>query len=211
MPRVASGEGIGTMPPLAMESLSRLFGNPVRLKLLRLFLFNDDAFYSAADAAFRIKASKEATRKELSLLVHAGVIKKKQGKKSERQGLGYVANKKFTHYVALQTFLRDSTDVSDADILTTLRRAGTLRVVALSGIFTSAIETKVDLLVVGDKLDEKPLGNAIHTLEAEMGRELRYAYFTTEEFKYRVGVYDRLVRDVFDYPHRTILDRIGGQ
>jgi hypothetical protein len=73
------------------------------------------------------------------------------------------------------------------------------------------LRVKVDLLVVGDKLDEKPLGNAIHTLEAEMGRELRYAYFTTEEFKYRVGVYDRLVRDVFDYPHRTILDRIGGQ
>ena len=201
--------GIGTMPPLAMESLSRLFGNPVRLKLLRLFLFNDEAFYSLADAAFRIKASKDATRKELSVLVHSGVIKKKQGKKSEGQGLGYAAHKKFAHYEALQTFLRDSTDLNDADILATLRRAGTVRVVALSGIFTSAIETKVDLLVVGDKLEEKVLANAIHTLEAELGRELRYAYFTTEEFKYRVGVYDRLVRDVFDYPHRTILDRLG--
>ena len=200
---------MGTMPPLPMESLSRLFGNPVRLKLLRLFLFNDEAFYSGADAAFRIKASKDATRKELSVLVHSGVIKKKQGKKSEGQGLGYVAHKKFAHYEALQTFLRDSTDLNDADILATLRRAGTVRVVALSGIFTSAIETKVDLLVVGDKLEEKVLANAIHTLEAELGRELRYAYFTTEEFKYRVGVYDRLVRDVFDYPHRTILDRLG--
>ena len=99
--------------------------------------------------------------------------------------------------------------MSDGSILTTLRKAGTLRVVALSGMFTGAVETKVDLLVVGDKLDEKPLANAVHSLEAELGQELRYAYFTTEEFKYRVGVYDRLVRDVFDYPHRTILDRIG--
>ena len=160
-------------------------------------------------AAFRAKASKDAAKKELTLLTHAGVIKKKQGKNAEYQGMGYIANKKFAHYSALQAFLRDSTDVNDVDILTTLRRAGTLRVVALSGIFTSAIETKVDLLVVGDKLEEKPLANAIHSLEAELGRELRYAYFTTEEFKYRVGVYDRLVRDVFDYPHRTILDRIG--
>lgn len=192
-----------------MESLSRLFGNPVRLKLLRLFLFNDEAFYSVADAAFRVKASKDAAKKEIIVLVQAGVVKKKQGKKTQRQGIGYVAQKKFPHYEALQTFLRDSTDLNDADILTTLRRAGTLRVVALSGIFTSAIETKVDLLVVGDKLEDKPLANAIHTLEAELGRELRYAYFTTEEFKYRVGVYDRLVRDVFDYPHRTILDRVG--
>ena len=36
-------------------------------------------------------------------------------------------------------------------------------------------------------------------LLAELGRELRYASFTTEDFKYRVGVYDRLIRDVFDF------------
>jgi hypothetical protein len=192
-----------------MDSLAKLFGNPSRLKLLRLFLFNEDTFYTSADAGFRTKASKVATRKELTALVSAGIIKKKQGKKDERMVAGYVANKKYQHFYALQTFLRDSTDVSDGSILTTLRKAGTLRVVALSGMFTGAVETKVDLLVVGDKLDEKPLANAVHSLEAELGQELRYAYFTTEEFKYRVGVYDRLVRDVFDYPHRTILDRIG--
>ena len=192
-----------------MDSLAKLFGNPSRLKLLRLFLFNEDSFYSTTDAAFRTKASKDNTKKELSILLSAGILKKKQAKKDERSVSGFVANKKYTHFLALQTFLRESTDVSDASIMTMLRKAGTLRVVALSGMFTGAVETKVDLIVVGDKLEEKPLANAIHSLEAELGQELRYAYFTTEEFKYRVGVYDRLVRDVFDYPHRTILDRIG--
>ena len=192
-----------------MDSLAKLFGNPARLKLLRLFLFNEDTFYTSSDAAFRTKANKDIARKELSVLVTAGVIKKKQGKKDDRSVTGFVANKKYQHFFALQTFLRESTDVSDVSILTTLRKAGTLRVVALSGMFTGAVETKVDLLVVGDKLEEKQLANAVHSLEAELGQELRYAYFTTEEFKYRVGVYDRLVRDVFDYPHRTILDRIG--
>ena len=82
-------------------------------------------------------------------LVTAGVIKKKQGKKDDRSVTGFVANKKYQHFFALQTFLRESTDVSDVSILTTLRKAGTLRVVALSGMFTGAVETKVDLLVVG--------------------------------------------------------------
>jgi hypothetical protein len=190
-----------------MDPLSRLFGNPARLKLLRLFLFNDDMTFTAVEAAFRSKTTKEVARKELSTLVAAGVIKKKNGK----NGNGFVANKKFEHYTPLLTFLRDTTDVGDSDILTTLRKAGTLRVVALSGMFTGALEPKIDLLVVGDRLEERPLASAIHTLEAELGRELRYATFTTEEFKYRVGVYDRLVRDVFDYPHRTILDRISAQ
>ncbi len=79
----------------------------------------------------------------------------------------------------------------------------------LSGLFTGAIESKVDIMVVGDKLDEKKLAAAVHHLEAELGRELRYASFSTEEFKYRRGVYDRLIRDVFDYPNRMVLDRLG--
>jgi hypothetical protein len=188
-----------------MDPLSRLFGNPARLKLLRLFLFNDDTVIKAADAGFRSKVAKDMARRELALLIAAGVLKKKTGK----QGSGLMANKKFKHYEALQRFLRETTDVSDAEILSRLRKAGMLRVVALSGLFTGAIEPRVDILVVGDRMEERPLASAIHSLEAELGRELRYAAFTTEEFKYRVGVYDRLVRDVFDYPHRTILDKIS--
>ena len=189
-----------------MDSLAKLFGTPARLKLLRLFYFNDETVFTQADAAFRTKVPKDSARKELSLLLAADVIRKKTGK----QGNGYSANKKYRHFGPLQEFLRDTTDISDTDMLGKLRKAGTLRVVALSGLFTGAVETKVDLLIVGDKLDERQLTNVIHTIEAELGRELRYASFSTEEFKYRVGVYDRLVRDVFDYPHRTILDRISG-
>ena len=50
---------------------------------------------------------------------------------------------------------------------------------------------------------------SVRKLEAELGRELRFAAFTTEDFKYRVGVYDRLVRDVLDFPNRILLDKIG--
>jgi hypothetical protein len=49
----------------------------------------------------------------------------------------------------------------------------------------------------------------IKRLEGEFGREIRYALFSTSDFRYRLGVYDRLIRDVFDYPHRLLLDKIG--
>ncbi|HEX5774711.1 MAG TPA: hypothetical protein VFY28_01980 [Candidatus Paceibacterota bacterium] len=187
-----------------MESLSRLFGNAARLKLLRLFLFNDDTAFTATEAAFRTKTAKPAARKELNLLVQAGVIRKKAGKAGE-----FAAYKRFAHYEPLKVFLRETTDVSDTRLVNTLKRAGALRLIVLSGLFTGAVESKVDILAVGDRLDEKKLASAIHTLEAELGRELRYACFTTEEFKYRRGVYDRLIRDVFDYPNRMPLDRLG--
>lgn len=189
-----------------MDPLSKLFGSNARVKLLRLFLFNEDHWYSLKDASFRSKVSKEATRKEIAHLVLAGVLRKKTVKGS---GMIYASNPRFAHFEPLKTFLRTATGITDTDIGTTLRKAGTLRLVALSGVFTGVPESKVDLLVVGDKLDEKALTGIVRSLEAELGRELRYACFSTEDFRYRIGVYDRLVRDVFDYPHRTILDKIG--
>lgn len=188
-----------------MDSLARLFGSNARLKLLRLFLFNDDVSFTTADASFRTKIPKESARKEMNVLMAAGVLKKK----SATGAAQYQASKKFPYYDQLQQFVRTTTTLSDADIIDTLKKAGSLRLVVLSGLFTGAIETKVDLMVVGDKLEDRHLESAVRTLEAELGRELSFSAFSTEDFRYRVGVYDRLVRDLFDYPHRIVLDRIG--
>ncbi len=188
-----------------MDPLAKLFSSSARLKLLRLFLFNEEAAFPLSDIAFRVSVPKDSVRKELNILLAAGVIKKRPGK----EGMLYSSNRRFNHYVALQTFLRTTTNLSDTDMLTALKKSGALRLVTLSGLFTGAIETKVDLLIVGDKLEDKYLEKAVHELEAELGRELRYATFSTEDYRYRLGVYDRLFRDIFDYPHRTILDKIG--
>jgi hypothetical protein len=42
-----------------------------------------------------------------------------------------------------------------------------------------------------------------------VGKELRYAFFSTDEFKYRMSMYDKLVRDILDYPHKVLLDKLG--
>jgi len=51
-------------------------------------------------------------------------------------------------------------------------------------------------------------GTAVADIEANFGRELRFATFTTEDFAFRVDVKDRLLRDVFDYPHEIIVDKL---
>jgi hypothetical protein len=84
-------------------------------------------------------------------------------------------NKKFPYFEALQTFIRSTTNLSDGAMLNSLKRSGNVRLIVLSGLFTGAIETKVDLLVVGDRLEDRP-ARIIHArLEAELGRELRFA------------------------------------
>jgi len=188
-----------------MQSLAKIFGSPSRLKAIRLFVFNRDAACTLAEIMHRAKLSKDAARHELTELIAAGLIKKKGVGSAAR----YQTNARFEHLDALDAFIRGTTSVNPRRITEVLRRAGTLRLVALSGIFMSVLESQIDLLVVGDRLDDRALAAVVRTLEAEFGREIRYASFATEDFRYRLGVYDRLLRDVFDYPHRLLIDKIG--
>jgi hypothetical protein len=188
-----------------MEPLAKLFGSPARLKVLRLFMFNQNSSFTLASVSSRTKLSTDAVRRELAELVASGLL----AKKGSRAAAQYRVNPRFEHTAALDTFIRETTNVRPKDILAALRRAGTLKLIVLSGFFTSILEPQVDLLVVGDGLEERLLAQAVRSLEAELGREIRYASFTTTDFRYRLGVYDRLLRDVFDYPHRVLIDKIG--
>ncbi|MFZ3043577.1 MAG: hypothetical protein WA058_00495 [Minisyncoccia bacterium] len=188
-----------------MEKLAKVFGSPARLKMLRLFVFNRDTPLTLDEAATRSKVSKEVARREVSELIAAGLLRKK----GERAAALYQIDSRFEHLTALTTFIRETTSVRPQKIVSGLKRAGTLKLVALSGHFTGILEPQIDLLVVGDALDERTLAHAVHALEAELGREIRYASFATADFRYRLGVYDRLLRDVFDYPHRLLVDKIG--
>lgn len=188
-----------------MEPLAKLFGSGARLKTLRLFIFNKDATFTLIEIAERTKLKKEAVRRELIELLAAGLLRKKGAQTPTR----YYTNPHFEHLDALDTFVRETTNVRPQNMIKALKRAGTLRLVALSGLFTGILEAQVDLLIVGDNLEERVLASVVRSLEAELGREIRYASFATADFRYRFGVYDRLLRDIFDYPHRLLIDKIG--
>lgn len=188
-----------------MEPLAKIFGSPARLKLLRLFIFNQKDSFSLSSLSSRTKLTADTVRAELPDLIAAGLIRKR----GDRAGARYQVHPKFEHLAPLDAFIRETTNVRPQDILSALRRAGTLRLVVLSGLFTGMIEPQIDLLVAGDHLEERSIAAVVRSLEAELGREIRYASFETADFRYRRGVYDRLLRDVFDYPHRILLDKIG--
>ena len=69
-------------------------------------------------------------------------------------------------------------------------------------------ESRVDILVVGDKINKTSLQNAMQDIESQIGKELSYAVFNTEDFSYRLDICDKLVRDILDYPHRKILKKL---
>ncbi len=188
-----------------MEPIARIMGSAVRLRLLRLFCFND-AVFTLDEMAFRSKSTKENVRRETALLLAAGFLEKRSAKNGK---VVYAAARRTALFDELRRFLLATTSIDHARIGALMRKAGTVKLLVLTGVFTDAIEAAVDIVVVGDKLDERIIAAGVHLIEAELGRELRYANFETATFNYRLGVYDRLIRDVLDYPHETLINKLG--
>ena len=199
---------------MAVDPLAILFGSQARVKLLRFFLFNPSKEFSFDDISRRARLVRRTARTEIDALLKAGVIKKKVffeqqvGGDKKIRVHGFALDKSFPELQALQTFLFETAPLDGKYVAKQLRKAGTLDCVVLAGVFVRNFEQRLDMLIAMKKLDEKKLESAIRGLESEIGIEIRYAALTTEDLVYRVGMHDRLTRDVFDYPHELLIDRI---
>ncbi len=204
-----------------MDILAKLFGSEAKVKIMRLFLFNPDQPFGRFDIAGRAKVSLPVVRHEIARLRKMGMIKGKRfvvtttvkrGKKTvlkrKKEG-GWILNPAFPYLPAIGNLLINTVLIKHADILRRLNAVGRMKLIILSGVFIQDEDSRVDLLVVGDNIRFAPLENAIRTIESEIGKELRYAAFETADFRYRLGIYDKLVRDILDYPHQKLLDRLG--
>lgn len=204
-----------------MQKLAILFGSAPRVKLLRLFVFNPDQGYERADVCRRARITVDTARRELSSLQRLGLIKRKKFYKTvpqraqgdvettKKRATGWGLDTSFVYLEPLRRFLLDTLLLSDKDIAGRLKSIGSVKLMIAGGIFVGEWEQRLDLLIVGERINDQKLTNAIRSLEAEVGHEIRYAVFTTEDLKYRLRVYDRLMRDVFDYEHRVIIDKLG--
>lgn len=188
-----------------METLARLFGNETKVKIMKLFLFNGEHAFTAREVSERTKSDITKVRRELSGLDKTGLIKSKQIKGKN----GYVLNQQFSYLKQLQAFLINIDPLSPKQISSKITKLGSIKLIVTSGVFIQDVESRADLLVVGENVRKAKLDATVKDLEAEIGKELRYAFFSTEEFKYRVSMYDKLVRDILDYPHRILLDKLG--
>jgi len=199
---------------MAVDPLAILFGSPARVKLLRFFLFNPSMDFTFDEMSKRARLVRRTARTEIDALLKAGVIKKKvffevlPGVAKKTRVHGYALNMKFPELAALQTFLFETAPLDGKILVKQLRKAGVLDVVVVAGVFVRNFEQRIDVLIAMKVLSEKKIEAAIRTLESEIGIEIRYAALTTEDLMYRVGMYDKLTRDVFDYPHEILIDRV---
>ncbi len=197
------------------DPLSILFGSTARVKLLRFFLFNPSKEFTFDEMSKRARLVRRTARTELTALEKAEVITKRTiyvsvpGKSKKLKVLGYGLNKKFPELQALQTFLFETAPIDGKNLLAHLRKAGTIDFLVVAGVFVREFEQQLDVLIAMKKISQTKIESAIRSLEAEIGIEIRFAVMTSEDLLYRVGMNDKLTRDLFDYNHQILVDRIG--
>jgi len=180
-----------------MEILSKLIGSPARIKIMRLFLQNKDTVFLPKDVSSRSRVSSDVLRRELKLLQSVGFLKKNTK--------GYFFNIAFKYTREFEVLLVGSDTMDDTIIAESFKKVGKTKLLIVSGFFIKNKDSRIDLLIVGDSLQKAKIEEAVKKLEAEIGTELTYAIFDTNEFIYRLNMYDKLVRDILDFPHKVIL------
>lgn len=189
------------------DTLQKLFGGNSRLKLLRLFLFNPKVTFTVAEAAERSQSKSVEVRREFALFHQIGLIKK--SRRGAAAAARFQLNGDFEYTLALQNLLLNTSHQA-LELYNRLRRAGTIKFVVIAGVFLGEWDdSRLDLFVVGERLNDKRLKAEVRRLESELGKELRYSALSTDQFYYRLGMNDHLIKDIFDYPHTVVHDRLN--
>lgn len=202
--------------------LEKLFGSSARIKIIRLFLLNPETLFSPKEIGRRARVSPTSLRREILLLKKIGFIKQKEERIDEIIKLknGKLKNRKkkiqglklnflFPFLYSLKNLVLNAAPINKERLIKMLASVGKMKLIILSGIFIQSEDSRTDLLLVGDSIKKSVLERVLKNIEAQIGKELIYAVFSTKEFLYRFGMYDRFIRDILDYPHEKILNKLN--
>jgi len=202
--------------------LEKLFGSSARVKIIRLFLLNPETLFGLREISRRAGVSSSLLRREISVLKNINFVSRKQEKIDELIKLknGKLKNKKkkieglklnplFPFFQPLKNLLVNSCPVDKEKLVKKLNSFGKIKLIILAGVFTQCENSRADLVLVGDAIRRNALDRFLKRVESETGKELVYAVFNTTEFLYRFGMYDKFIRDIIDYPHEKILNKLN--
>ncbi len=173
---------------------------------------NPDAKYTVKELATKAKVPLSTARKEILLLKKADLVKDAVATITTSRGIkktkGVTMNTAFPYKETLGDLLLQPQTINKPEIAKRFKKIGKIKLLVISGILTGMSDSRVDVLIVGKDVDTKKLERAMREVEADIGRELVYAAFDTDDFIYRMNMYDKLIADVLDFPHERLIDSI---
>lgn len=182
--------------------------------MLQLFYSNPNRSFYVREITRKIDEQINSVRRELANLLSVGIIVSD----NTNNRLYYEVNQAYEFYDPLQTIFGGGTSTVPKDKAASKKSAtvvapeadkfkalGNLELVVYTGQFTRDETSGIDILIVGD-VNQRAVQKFITDLEAQEGKELRYAVMTPTEFSYRRQIKDRFITTALSAKKQVVLD-----
>jgi DNA-binding Lrp family transcriptional regulator len=200
--------------------LEQLFGSKTRLKLLRLFLQNQDEPYFLRQLARLAGAQLNSVRREIENLEKIGIIKaieiadpqykdKKTDKKKKKPQMKkhFIADKEFILFNELKSLLLKAQVLLERKFVSKIETLSGVGLFMLTGLFVGREGGLTDMLVVGT-FNKQKLASIVKAFEKDLNQPINYTVMTQAEYKYRKDITDRFLYDILESKNIMIVDKI---
>lgn len=172
-------------------------------ELLAFLLMAPARSYSAKELAKRLHTSEGKLARTLHQFVEHSMLKQFT---RERTKL-YIINQKHKLLPEIKQSLAKNQKPYEDELFAAITKLGEVKAAFLSGALTGNPELPVDLLLVG-KISLSKLDTFLKQCKVMLGIDINYSIMTPDEYHLRVDTFDRFIKDIFDYRHLVVVDKL---
>lgn len=202
--------------------LEKLFGSKSRVKILKLFLLNPAEKFYIRQLSRDLKLQLNSVRRELENLEKFGILTsdmkneaeaKEEKKEAARLPAGqekkyFRASPNFVLFDEIKALIVKAQILYEKDFVRKLNSIGKVKLLVLTGIFVNNPSSLIDILIVG-KINKIKLVKLIRELEVELGKEINFTIFDSQEFKYRRDITDIFLYGILDSRKLVVINEVG--
>lgn len=187
-----------------MKELEILFNSKARPRILRFFFQNEKGSFLLKEIAKKCNLSPKIVKKELLNLKRINLIQRR----IQKRKYFYNLNLNFPFLNEIRNLILEAPFVTFKELSSFFRKIEGIKLVVIAGIFLKEVKSPADLLIVGDRVKISKVSKIIKKIESLIAQEIRWCFMKVEEFNYRLEINDRFIKDIFDFRHRKIIDKL---
>lgn len=196
--------------------IEQLFGSKTRTKLLYLLFQNPERSFYVREMSREIGSQLNAVRREIANLETVGLLAAIEESENSDVNYGSMAGgyrAKFYKlrtdcllYNELKSLLLKAQIMKEREMVEKLKqKAGKMKLLILTGIFTAANDASTDILLVGE-IKPLVLSRLISSFEKKIGKPIRYTLMSVKEFNERREIGDKFLYSIFESKHLVVVD-----
>lgn len=210
--------------------LEQLFGSRTRIKLLKIFFGEPDKSFFIRELCRKSGERLNSIRRELANLQKMGVVKlyiqgegdtkaedtdfgvqKQKTKKIKKQDQDlrkyFVIDHSFALFSELKNLILKSQLAIKKDLAEEVQKAGTIKLLLLTGFFVGDLGGGPDLLIIGS-LNRDRLRRLVGKFEKIIGQEIKYTVLSLNDYHVRQSITDKFLYNIISGKKIVVVNKL---